>query len=44
MATCLRAESAADGHDGPQFRMCYGPEFIATALRDWPQYISVKTL
>ena len=42
--TCLRAESAASGHDRPQFRMCYGPEFIATALRDWLQYIGMKTL
>ena len=24
--------------------MCYGPEFIATALRDWLSRIGVKTL
>ena len=26
------------------FRTCYGPEFIATALRDWLERIGVKTL
>jgi len=44
MATRLRAESAAGGHDLPWFRKCYGPEFVATALRDWLERIGVRTL
>jgi transposase InsO family protein len=35
MATCLRAESAAGGHDLPEFRMCYGPENISGKLQTW---------
>jgi putative transposase len=35
----------ADGEQiRPLFRRCYGPEFIATALRDWLGRLSVKTL
>ena len=30
MATCLRAECAAGGHDLPWFRMCYGTPFASS--------------
>ena len=42
MAACLRAKCAAGGHDLPNFRMCYGTEFVSRAMLEWQNSTGVS--
>ena len=39
----LRAAQVAIASQSASFRMCYGPEFIAEAVRDWIKAVGAKT-